>query len=175
MPDRTPHWKQHDKKYSSNFPPTTDAVRMLRSILLILKLVSIVLSQEGPALKGDPKLVVATLWQVMEKPLKHISICFDNAEALRLAGSGYEMAEGHANAQHSCQLATAILRLMLPLLRISLKERVTDIKQQCAVLKCLLLPQWGLPAAAAKAEFLKSGVLSLTLFVLRQLDHICYC
>ena len=150
------HWKQQDKEHSPNSASATDAVMVLRSILLILKLVSICQSQEGPAIEGG--LVSAILWQVMETLLKHTTTCFDDLPATTLAAAGYGTAKGHANSQQSCQLAAAIIRLVLPLIRMSLKQRVADIKEHFAILKCLLLPQWGLPAVTAKAELFKSGI-----------------
>ena len=153
------HWKQQDKAYSSNFAPVTDAVINLRSILLILKLISTALSKVDHAGEGYANLIVATLWKVMEKVLTHISLYFDTAPSTRLAARGYNTAKGHANTQQSCQLAAAVVRLMLPLIRSNLKHRGDRVVDYFDVLRCLLQPQWGLPAATAQAQLVKSGML----------------
>ena len=154
------HWKQQDKAYSSNFAPVTDAVINLQSILLILKLISTALSKVDHAGEGYANLIVATLWKVMAKVLTHISRYFDTAPSTKLAARGYSTAKGHANTQQSCHLAAAIVRLMLPLIRSNLKHRGDRVVDYFDVLRCLLQPQWGLPAATAQAELVKSGMLS---------------
>lgn len=133
----------------------TDAVINLRSILLILKLVSIAVSQEYKVKLNTA--VCNTLWQVLQKPLNHVNCCFDTVPAADHAARGYATAKDHPNTQQSCQLVAAIICLMMPLIRANLRQNIDHITEYCTVLKCLLLPQWGLPADAAKAEFLKSG------------------
>ena len=160
-----PHWKQHDMAYSPNFAPVTDSVINLRSILLILKLISTALSEVEHAREGYADLIVATLWKVMERVLIHTNMYFDNVPSDKLAAKGYSTAEGHANTQ-KCQLAAAIVRLMLPLIRSNLKHGGDCVVDYFNVLQCLLRPQWGLPAAAAQAELVKPGLLSTMHFLL---------
>ena len=66
------HWKQQDKKYSSNFAPATDAVINLRCILLALKLISIASSGKGQTCTQDPTLIIFALRQLVQKALNHI-------------------------------------------------------------------------------------------------------
>ena len=149
------HWEQQDDNYSPQVAPVTDAVINLRSILLILKLISIALS-EGRA-TGVSMTPIRILWQMQQKPLNHVTCCFDKVPSTGLAARGYGTARDQDNTQQACLLAAAIVRLMLPLIRTNLKMTSDHITEQCLLLRCLLLPQWGLPAAAAKDELLKSG------------------
>lgn len=151
------HWRQQDRNYIPAFQHASDAVMVLRSILFIVKLISIATAQEGMTADTDPDLVIFVLWQMLEKPLTHISYwCETASDAMRLQ-YGFGTPPADANTGQACQLSAAIVRLILPLIRSSLADYVEDIKEYCAVLKRVLLPQWGQSAETAKSVLLKSG------------------
>ena len=57
----------------------------------------------------------------------------------------------------------------------NLKGKVDNVREYYAALQCLLRPQWGLPAAAARTELLKSGMLnSAGLLLSSYIVHFSY-
>lgn len=113
------------------------------------------------------------LRQALQKPVNQVNWCFRNLPASRLSEKGFSTANDQANTQQACQLASAIIRLVLPLIRSNLKGKLGTMTVLFDVLQCLLQPQWGLPAATAKAEFLKSGTLGRCWTASEQLDGHC--
>ena len=156
------YWEERDKSHTADLKPATDAVMLLRCLLLIVKLLSIVtdetaMSQFSAADMMLANQVIDTVWELTEKPLSHMRWRFDNVSSTKLADSGYGTAEDSPNTLQCCQLAAGIVHLVTAMVRFSLK-RHDSVRDHCIVLKHLLRPEWGPPAAAARAELLESGL-----------------
>ena len=128
-----------------------DTSLSLWSSLLTLKLISLTLAQPQVIVS---EAVAAALWQTLHITLRRYCLSLAQMKSDSLAT--LESAQG-PEAQAS-QLAVAITRLVLPLIRSNLKQEVDYTGNYCYTLACLFQPGWEKPVEAMRAELMKSGV-----------------
>ena len=138
----------HDSCHKVNTAPVPEAVLYLRSILLVLELVSLTLCQQYATTASY------TLIKLLQSLLDNVNFQIEHTSPAMLAEKGYSTS--YDNASETLQLVEKIGGTVLALLNSSTSHSASHISC-CCVLKCILRPQWGLVAAAIRSKMLKSG------------------